>query len=696
MAVAVCPKSETLAAFARGELVAPELDAVAGHVGGCGACGRALRSIPDDSLAGLARAAAVAPPTVHSPGTPAALLPHATAANVPAALVGHPRYRVIEELGAGGMGVVYKAEHRVMGRTVALKVVAPNLTARARAVERFRKEVRAAARLEHNNIVRSHDAEEAGGMHFLVMEFIEGISLDRLVAKKGPLPVPLACTFARQAALGLQHAAEKGMVHRDIKPQNLMVTRKGQVKILDFGIARFATGDDEDDRPAGAKVPFGAARSAATAGLTNPNFLMGTPDYLSPEQAKNSHDVDPRSDIYSLGCTLYFLLTGGPPFASATTLVDKLLAHTAAAPPPLRGRRPEVPDGLAEVFAKMTAKAPADRFRTAAAAAAALLPFTRSAPDEPAFTVVEATLVTPPPRRRAAAGAASDAPTQPASPTLAEVVRPRKKKKSRRPKGRRPWAVAGGVAVLFLLAAWAIVAVPRRPAEKAEKPTEPNAGETAPAAPKGKDEKAGKGNPGATLPTVIAPPRGNPKVLYVLPSAGVRYGDYDRVRHRLEEGRAAEVVTASSDGGSSAPFLDFKGEPAARPKPVPIDKLLTATTDLSEYSAVVFAGHDIGEYLFSGRGAVAAGRAVKTMRDADRPVAGIGLGTGVLAFHGALKGKRAAWCDPLQREFRALTKDYGVEWGDRGLTVDGKVITATGGMEADAFADAILEAMKAK
>ena len=146
----------------------------------------------------------------------------------------------MDRLGEGGMGVVYKAEHRMMGRVVALKVLAPHLTANSEAVARFLQEVAAAGKLSHPNIVISHDAGEASGQHFLVMEFVEGISLDRLVSRRGPLAVTMACHFARQVALGLQHASEKGMVHRDIKPQNLMVTRKGQVKILDFGLARLA------------------------------------------------------------------------------------------------------------------------------------------------------------------------------------------------------------------------------------------------------------------------------------------------------------------------------------------------------------------------------------------------------------------------------------------------------------------------
>ena len=234
------------------------------------------------------------------------------------------------------MGTVYKAHDEAMDRVIALKVVSPHLTAKASALVRFRKEVRAAAQLEHPNIIRAYDTGEAGGAKFLVMEFIEGVSFDRLVAKRGPLSVNLASTLVRQAALGLQHAAEKGMTHRDIKPQNLMVTRKGQVKILDFGLARFAHPDEEEEATPAKRLPFGAGKAVQNAGLTNPNLLMGTPDYLSPEQAKNSHEVDPRSDIYSLGCTLYFLLTGKPPFVDAPTLIDKLLAHTNDEPSSVR------------------------------------------------------------------------------------------------------------------------------------------------------------------------------------------------------------------------------------------------------------------------------------------------------------------------------------------------------------------------
>jgi serine/threonine-protein kinase len=693
-----CPNPETLAAFARGELPAQELAAIAEHVGTCEACCQALQLVPNDSLAGLARAAAVAPPTVHSAGPPASIAPGQMAAGrVPAGFADHPRYRIISELGAGGMGAVYKAEDLLMGRVIAIKVVAPHLTAKAGAVARFRKEIKAAAQLQDHHIVTAHDAGEAGGSHFLVMEFVEGVSLDRLVAKKGPLPVSMACMFTRQAALGLQHAAAKGMVHRDIKPQNLMVTRKGQVKILDFGLARFASADEEEAAPAG-KLPFGAGQAVQNAGATNPNLLMGTPDYLSPEQAKNSHDVDPRSDIYSLGCTLYFLLTGKPPFAAATTLIDKLLAHTHDEPPPVREARFEVSEGLARVLAKMMAKNPAERYQSAAEAAAALLPYTRSTPSEPVFEIVEAVVVAPAPVPVAAPDPlAFDTAPSPGAPTLAEVARPKKKKARKRASWwkRRKWAVLGGVAALVLIGAVGIAASKRSTHGTKDPPADPPAGAKAPPPPTkdGKDDKISKDkgdkpNPWVA-PAVVAPPKSSVKVLYVLPSDGVWLHDYTDVRARLES-RGVTVVTASTDGDRTKPHPDLPGEP------VPIDLKLTATMDLSDYAAVIFAGQNSDEYISKNRGSLAAARAIHRLQQAGKPVAAIGLGELVLIAHEVLRGKRAAYCEPLMRKPGITGKTSGITWDATGVTVDGKIITASGGRESVQFADAILKAIEAK
>ncbi len=251
-----------------------------------------------------------------------------------------------------------------MERLVALKVIHPGLMPSPATVQRFRQEVRAAARLQHPNIVTAHDAEEAGGLHFLVMEHVEGRSLADLVRERGPLPTSEACDYARQAAQGLQHAHEQGMVHRDIKPHNLMVTPAGQVKILDFGLARLARPPEE-----GVTGPGGSAPP-----LTGAGAVLGSADYIAPEQAADPRSADIRADIYSLGCTLYFLIAGAPPFPQGT-VQNKLNRHAREPLPALPG----VPPGLAALLVRLTAKNPADRPATPAQVAEALAPFSASA-----------------------------------------------------------------------------------------------------------------------------------------------------------------------------------------------------------------------------------------------------------------------------------------------------------------------------
>jgi serine/threonine protein kinase len=299
-------------------------------------------------LAAVAVTDALAPAESDRPQVPDALPPE---------LVRHERYRVVRLLGVGGMGAVYEAEHRVMQRPVALKVINRAYTANAAARERFRREVRAAARLSHPNIVTTYDAEDAGETHFLVMEYVEGTDLGRLVQERGPLPVDRACDYVRQAALGLQYAFEQGMVHRDLKPHNLMLTPDGRVKILDFGLARFAS------------------EAASAAGLTGTGLVLGTVDYIAPEQADNAHQADIRSDIYSLGCTLYHLLAGQPPFPSGTP-IQKVMAHVEKKPQPLTELRPDLPEGFMPVLERMMAKKPKHRYQTPAEVAVALEPFT--------------------------------------------------------------------------------------------------------------------------------------------------------------------------------------------------------------------------------------------------------------------------------------------------------------------------------
>jgi hypothetical protein len=362
------PTTEQLAALGRGQLDVTELAEVERHVATCAECSQRLQELPDDSLAKLAAQAKTLAPPFSTGQT--ALTPE-----IPSELVNHPRYHVLELLGAGGMGVVYKAEHRLMERLVALKVINRKLIERPGAVDRFRQEVKAAARLTHPNIVTAYDAEQAGDLHFLVMEYVEGASLERLLRQRGPLPVAEACSLAWQAALGLQHAHERGMVHRDIKPANLLLTSAGRVKLLDFGLARFvseaAPVSEVADASPGSLPPLPQGQD----GLTASGVVIGTPDYIAPEQAAKPRSADIRADVYSLGCTLFHLLTGRPPFAGGTAM-QKLMAHVEQPAPPLVAARPDAPPALGQLVAKMLAKDPKQRWQTPGEAAEALRPWT--------------------------------------------------------------------------------------------------------------------------------------------------------------------------------------------------------------------------------------------------------------------------------------------------------------------------------
>jgi serine/threonine-protein kinase len=253
-------------------------------------------------------------------------------------------YVLLDRIGEGGMGAVFTARHLLMRRIVALKLIRSELLEYPHARRRFLREVELLARLSHPHIVTAHDAEEAGNRLFLVMEYCEGTSLANLVHENGPLSVGMACACAQQAALGLQHAMEHGLVHRDIKPGNLLVTAGG-LKVLDLGLARL--------RPT----------SEGGSALTDVGTFLGTPDFVAPEQARNSLSADIRSDLYSLGCTVYFALTGTVPFPGGTA-VEKVLRHQSEQPIPLTQRRPDTPAEVAAIISRLMAKSPADRYQT--------------------------------------------------------------------------------------------------------------------------------------------------------------------------------------------------------------------------------------------------------------------------------------------------------------------------------------------
>jgi serine/threonine-protein kinase len=263
------------------------------------------------------------------------------------------KYKLLGHLGSGGMSMVYLGEHVLMQRRVAIKVLPKNRVADSSYLARFYREAQAASKLDHRNIVRAYDVDKEGDNHYIVMEYIEGRDLQHIVKEDGPLDYITAADFIRQAAEGLHHAHQAGLIHRDVKPANLLVDQKKVVKVLDLGLARFT-----DDSKASLTVAYD-------------ENVLGTADYLPPEQAINSHSVDARSDIYGLGCSMYYVLTGHPPFTGGT-LPQRLMMHQKQPPPSIHIDRPDAPADLIAICMKMMAKKPNQRYQSMAEVAAAL------------------------------------------------------------------------------------------------------------------------------------------------------------------------------------------------------------------------------------------------------------------------------------------------------------------------------------
>lgn len=289
-------------------------------------------------------------------------------------------YHVLDVLGKGGLSQVYKAKHLEYDWIVALKVLRPEALSDDVGRRQFLQEMEAMAAMDHPNVVQFCDVDQLGETFYFAMEHIEGVDLGKHVSLSGPLPAAEACEYIRQAALGLQHAHERNLVHRDIKPVNLYLTQvplidtgklrprqppptKPLIKLLDWGLADW-------------RLPKGQKAVPLTAGLPGIRGILGTIDYLSPEQACDASTVDIRGDIYSLGCSFYFLLTGQPPFPLGN-LAQKLHQHQSSQPRPIEAFRHDVPGDVIAILRRMLAKNPEDRYQTPAAAALALLPFTR-------------------------------------------------------------------------------------------------------------------------------------------------------------------------------------------------------------------------------------------------------------------------------------------------------------------------------
>lgn len=380
-----CPPEAELRDYCLGKLDPDVWDGISSHVDACGECQTAVVGMDDthDSLARELRVASPAPAespeiarlvrlaSAHrdEPGPDREELTHLVreSGTGPADLPGVDgvlgQYHLLEKLGEGGMGIVYRAEHLRLKRSVAVKILSQKRFADPTAAERFQREVESLGRLQHPHIVNATDAGDEDGVLYLVMEYVDGVDFSKLSDRHGPLSVPDACELVRQAALGLQHAHEQGCIHRDIKPANLMLatdaTGTPVVKILDLGLARLC-------------------RDESTDGLTETGQVMGTADYMPPEQSTGSHAVDIRSDLYSLGCTFYRLLAGRAPFTGPDfrTAFERMRAHVELVPAPLETLRSDLPAVLSLIIDRLLAKSPDDRFQTPVELAEALEPFT--------------------------------------------------------------------------------------------------------------------------------------------------------------------------------------------------------------------------------------------------------------------------------------------------------------------------------
>jgi len=350
----ICPDPETLSSFLLGKLCTAELETIAQHLGSCSRCTEKAQSletrtdvlvdtlrqaIAEDSYA---EEAACREGSIEVAGRPFSMpspLPDATVAGKPLGHLG--TYELLDEIGRGGTGVVYRARHTRLKTIVAVKVLPADALTRPDTLVRFDREMAAVGGLDHQHIVRATDAGEADGQHYLVMEYVEGGDLAALVARQGPLPITEAASCILQAARGFVYAHSQGMIHRDVKPSNLLLGADGIVKVADLGLARLLLTVEDD-------------------GSTHTGSLMGTFDYMAPEQALNAKEADERADVYGLGCTFFFLLTGSPPYASQSAF-ETLIAHREQPVPSVKQIRNEVPRPVDRLMQRMLAKAPRNR-----------------------------------------------------------------------------------------------------------------------------------------------------------------------------------------------------------------------------------------------------------------------------------------------------------------------------------------------
>ena len=627
--IAQHPSVDELVAFANGRLSDEIVEVIADHVDGCSDCRKVLENTDDDHLGRLARNAirnVERSDTVLDQGsdTHPNERNDVLAAEVTQQLAGHPRYRILNHLGSGGMGEVFKAEHRMMQRPVALKIIRNELTKHSDAVSRFRNEVQTAASLTHPNIVTVHDADEFGGVHFLVMEFVEGKTLYERVATNGPLDAEEAADIIRQVSNGLQHAHEQGMVHRDIKPHNLIITADGTVKILDFGLARFAMNVDPQ------------SQFSESVGLTAANLTLGTPDFIAPEQANDARSADIRSDIYSLGCTFYFCLTGQTPFPSGSSL-EKISSHMLLEPTSIATIRNDVDESIVAALEKMMRKDPAERFQSPQEVSSAL----------------------------------------DAIQTRLQTVESKEIKSSLRPTDKRSlkrtWLLIATLIAAFVgPSVFMFLKRANEPGENIDLRSSVDAASNDGENPNENDDPR---------ETDAVPINGQAfSALFLLPSR-VWFDDYDPVRRILEK-QGVKVVTASNSRRISAAEGSFG-------RPFECDFLLSEISPHDQFDVIIIAGGEIDRLVGDGADARAAKKLVDRMQRNEKLVAGICLGVSVLADANLLNGKQVAYNQFVEDDFPSS----GAIFKYKPVVVDGRLITADEPDAAVEFARAIAAAL---
>lgn len=696
------PSGKQLADFANGTGDAPVRKWVEQHIETCESCCAALGQVPDDTVMAVVRKSDTATDgVVAAPPKPERrakldLTP-------PKELQEHPRYKIVKPLGAGGMGVVYLAQHRLMERPVALKVISRLLTRHPAAVERFLLEVKAAARLAHPNIVAAHDAERAGDLHFLVMEYVEGVSLAEVVARQGSLSVTQACNFARQAALGLQHASERGMVHRDIKPHNLMITKKGQVKILDFGLARFA----REAATVELQIPADLLKTTMMI-LTQAGQVLGTPDYIAPEQVEKPHEADIRADIYSLGCTLFFMLTGKPPFADSS-VTQKLNSHLDRQPPRIAELRRDLPPELIRILDRMMEKDPAHRYATPAELAKDLEPLARSKSTTNA-TVATADIATPllrellederAPVHHDVATQANSGYTVVPSVSIARSQRTQSLGGLRLSRRARRMIVTAPIVVVLLIAAITTIQSWLAKMPIASTATSGTTGGSSDAVPNTVGPNVDRASP-VVVQSDGAPPTqtarenqsrdrvrskavtsegGKPRCLFVLASRNFWYDDFEPVRQVLADAGIDVVVCSGTDRAIPMPA-------DGNEKPIHVDVQI-ADARAGDYAAVIFCGgKGVWEFMDPTQRANEAQQLIRDALAQDKVVAAICMGPVILAKAGVLAGRKATGHSSVADKVR----EWNVTFTGAPVEVDKSIVTGRGPDAAAQFGRTIVK-----